>query len=67
MFSAAAGDQYKWPLLAVLSHAEQPNESTGERSAQESPQAQARTSLHFSPFNSASLSLSLCVSFYYSI
>lgn len=41
MFPVAAGDQYKWPLLAVLSHAEQPNESAGERRTQEPPPAQA--------------------------
>lgn len=64
MFPAAAGDQYKWPLLAVLSHAEQPNESTEERSTQESPQAQARPVLGFPPSSSLSLS---CVSFYFSI
>lgn len=41
MFPVAAGDRYKWPLLAVLSHAEQPNESAGERRTQELPPAQA--------------------------
>lgn len=57
MFPVAAGDRYKWPLLAVLSHAEQPNESAG--GLKNSPQHSPAPSTRFSPSNSLSLSTSI--------
>lgn len=63
MFPVAAGDRYKWPLLAVLSHAEQPNESAGERRTQELPHPPSSglhaPSTRFSPSNSLTLSTSI--------
>lgn len=57
MFPVAAGDRYKWPLLAVLSHAEQPNESAG--GLKNSPQSRPAPTTRFSPSNSISLSTSI--------
>ncbi len=57
MFPVAAGDQYKWPLLAVLSHAEQPNESAG--GLKNPPLSRPAPTTRFSPSNSISLSNSI--------
>lgn len=58
MFPVAAGDRYKWPLLAVLSHAEQPNESAG---GLKNPPAPSSDLPHVPGFLHPTLSLSTSV------